>query len=106
MDEMDLAGILITDSEIWSTLPWLASFKLHRLRDRSLTCKGACCKNYLSRKIFGAPFRPQKKKKKKIGAPLFAMKITGQPHRKACKLNHGKFVVIFFQGPPYKGQKF
>ena len=35
--------------------------------------------------------------------PLFAMKITGQPHRKACKLNF--YWLIFFK-PPLQGQKF
>ena len=34
------------------------------------------------------------------------MKITGQPHREACKLNfNGKSVVIFFSGPPLRGSK-
>ena len=43
----------------------------------------------------GPLFRPQK-----IQGPLFAMKIMGQPHRKACKLYfHCKIFVIFFQGP-------
>ena len=48
------------------------------------TCKGGD----LMQKIFIAkifrppPFRPQKNQ-----GPLFAMKIMGQPHRKACKLN-------------------
>ena len=35
------------------------------------------------------------------GPPLFAMKITGQPHKKACKLNfYWKICGNFFQGPP------
>ena len=72
------------------------------IRDRSQTLvRGAWCKKYLSRKFFGAPFKP----KKKIQGPLFAMKITGQPHRKASKLTFtGKFVVIFFR-PPLQGSK-
>ena len=54
-------------------------------------------------KIFGAPLQTAKN----FRAPLFAMKITGQPHRKACKLNfYWKICGNFFQGPPYKGQKF
>ena len=35
------------------------------------------------------------------------MKITGQPHRKACKLNfYWKICSNFIQGPSFKGQKF
>ena len=53
----------------------------------------------LSWKIFGPPFRPQKI----IRAP-FAMKITGQAHRIACKLKfHWKFV--FFSPPPLQGSE-
>ena len=60
-------------------------------------------------KIFIAKnFRgPPSDGKKKIQAPLFAMKIMGQPHRKACKLNfQWKICGNFFQGPPYKDQQF
>ena len=31
--------------------------------------------------------------------PFFAMKITGQPHRKTCKLNFYWKICNFFQGP-------
>ena len=38
---------------------------------------------------------------KKFRPPLFAMKITGQPHRKACKLNfYWKICGIFFRPSP------
>ena len=48
------------------------------------TCKwGPDAKNIYRENFSGPPFRPQKN----VRAPLFAMKITGQPHRKACKLN-------------------
>ena len=48
-------------------------------------------------KIFGAP----SDRKKKFRAPLFAMKITGQPHRKACKLSfQWKICGNFFSGSP------
>ena len=49
------------------------------------TCKGGLMQKKIDyRENFsGPPFRPQKN----FRAPLFAMKITGQPHRKACKLN-------------------
>ena len=54
--------------------------------------------------FFGPPFRPKKNFRP---PPFFAMKITGQPHRKACKLNfQWKNCGNFFQAPPYKGQKF
>ena len=44
---------------------------------------------------------------KKFQGPLFAMKITGQLHRKACKLNfYWKICAIFFQGPLLLGQQF
>ena len=34
------------------------------------------------------------------------MKITGQPHRKACKLNfYWKFVIVFKLPPPLQGSK-
>ena len=47
-------------------------------------------------------FRPQQ-----IQPPpfFFSMKITDQPHRKACKLFFYWKILVFFQGPPYKGQK-
>ena len=59
-------------------------------------------------KIFIAKiFRgPPSDRKNISGPPLFAMKITGQPHRKACKLIfYWKICGNFFQGPPYKDQK-
>ena len=38
--------------------------------------------------------------------PLSAMKITGQPQRKACKLNfYWKICGNFFSGPPLQGSK-
>ena len=47
------------------------------------TCKGTWCKKKKYPKKFSEhPFRPQK-----ISGPFFAMKIMGQPHKKACKLN-------------------
>ena len=50
-------------------------------------------------KIFRTPFRPRK-----ISGPPFAMKIIGQPHRKACKLSfHWKIVGIFFSRAPLQG---
>ena len=65
---------------------------------------GTWCKKIFVPKIFWAhPFRPQKIS----GTPLFAMKITGQPRRKAYKLNfYWKICANFFQGPHYKSQKF
>ena len=42
---------------------------------------------------------------KKIQGPLFAMKIMGQPHRKACKLNFYWKICNFFQGPSLQGSK-
>ena len=59
-------------------------------------------KNYRE-KFSGPPFQTSKK----FRAPLFAMKITGQPHRKACKLNFPwKICGNFFQAPPLQGSKF
>ena len=58
-------------------------------------------------KIFIAKtFRGPPSDRKKIQTPFFAMKITGQPHRKACKRNFNGKSVVFFSGPPHKGQKF
>ena len=61
------------------------------IRDRSQTLVGEPDAKISIVKIFRAPpsarKKKKKKKKKKIRAPLFAMKITGQPHRKACRLN-------------------
>ena len=53
------------------------------VRDRSQTPVRGPDANIYRKKFSGPPFRPQKN----FRAPLFAMKITGQPHRKACKLN-------------------
>ena len=67
------------------------------------TCRGPDQKKKYRENFFGAPFhafRPQKKKKKNQ-PPYFAMKITGQPHRKHINsIFTGKFVVIFFRAPP------
>ena len=52
------------------------------------TCKGGLMQKIFIAKIVRPPFQTaKKKKKKKIRAPLFAMKITGQRRRKAYKLN-------------------
>ena len=48
-------------------------------------------------KIFIGKFFAPLRSKKIQGKPLLAMKITGQPHRKACKL--------IFSGPPLQGSK-
>ena len=65
------------------------------------TCKGGRDAKNIYRKHFSGP---PLQTAKKFQAPLFVMKITGQPHRKACKLNfNGKSVVIFFSGPPLQG---
>ena len=48
------------------------------------------------------PLRPHKIS----GLTLYAMKIMGQPHRKARKLNfHQKIDGHFFQGPLLQGSK-
>ena len=48
------------------------------------TCKGGLMqKKLIITKIFPGP----PSDRKKFQGSLFAMKITGQPHRKACKLN-------------------
>ena len=47
--------------------------------------RGVMQKNFIVKNFRAPPFTPQK-----ISAPpgpLCAMKITGEPHRKACKLN-------------------
>ena len=61
------------------------------------TCKGGPdAKKIVIAKFFGTPFQTSKN----FRASFFAMKITGQPHRKACKLNfYSKICGIFFQGP-------
>ena len=50
------------------------------------TCKGGLMQKIFIAKIVRPP-PPFRQKKKKIRAPLFAMKITGQRRRKAYKLN-------------------
>ena len=52
-------------------------------------------------KIFRGPLQTAKK----FRAPLFAMKITGQPHGKAYKLNFNGKSVVIFSGPPLQGSK-
>ena len=78
------------------------NFERKQFRGRSQALVRGPDAKFISRKIFEALFRPQK-----IQGPLFAMEITGQPHRKACKLN---FLLenlwYFFQGPPLQGHKF
>ena len=61
-------------------------------------------KKFLSQKFFVLPFQSSKN----FRAPLFAMKIMGQPHKKHVNsIFIEKFVVIFSgPGAPYKGQKF
>ena len=50
---------------------------------------------------------PSDLKKLQFPPSLFAMKVTGQSHRKACKLNfYWKIFGDFFQGPSYKSQEF
>ena len=45
-------------------------------------------------------FRGPRSDHKKISSPLFGIKITGQSHRKACKLNYyWKICGNFIQGP-------
>ena len=57
--------------------------KKKKIRDRSQTLVGGVMQKNVYRKNFsGPPIRPQKN----FRAPLFAMKITGQPQRKTCKL--------------------
>ena len=60
-------------------------------------CKGeAWCKKFLSQKFLPPPLQTSKN----FRASLFAMKITGQPCRKACKLNfHWKICGNFFKAP-------
>ena len=60
------------------------------VRDRSQTLvRGGLMQKIFTAKIFRSPpsHHKKKKKKKKNQGPLFAMKITGQQHRKARKLN-------------------
>ena len=61
------------------------------------TCKGSgLMQKIFITKIFRGPIQTAKN----FRAPLFAMKITGQPHRKACNsIFNGKSVIIFFRGP-------
>ena len=81
------------ESRLWNAVPTIldtCTCLLDMLRDRSQTLvRGDWCKKY--RENFSGPPSDRKKKKKKkkknSGPPFFAMKITGQPHRKACKLN-------------------
>ena len=66
------------------------------------------CKGGLMQKKIIKIFQPPQTSKNFHSPPLFAMKIMGQPHRKACKLNFywkicGNF---FFKASLYKGQKF
>ena len=76
-------------------------FPSSRVKDPSQTLvRGAWCKKKLFRQFFGAPFRPQKN----FRAPLFATKIMGQPHRRACKTqffleNFFHTMVNNFKGP-------
>ena len=93
----------------------------HHLGPFTNTCKGAGCKktknkqtnkqknknkNDISQKTSG-PLLQTSKMSGSLPPFFFAMKITGQSHRKACKLNFtGNFVVILFHGPLYKGQNF
>ena len=58
------------------------------------TLRGPDAKNFIM-KFFEGPLSDLKK----FQPPLFAMKITGQPHRKACNLNFYWKLCDFFQGP-------
>ena len=75
------------------------------MMDHSQTIvRGAWWKKKLLWKCFAPP--PPPSDHKKIQDPLFTMKITGQPHRKACKLNfYWKICGNFFSGPPLQGSK-
>ena len=74
------------------------------IRDHSQTLvrEGLMQKHFIAKIVQGPPSDPKNFRP----APFFAMKITGQPHSKACKLNFYSKICNFFQGPPYKGQKF
>ena len=97
-----LTWLLMINSWFMIELPGVFDSKLidYLLRDRSqITCRGWWCKQLYCKNLFVPnPFIPQK-----ISGPPFALKITGQPHRKACKLN---FYWIFFKGPLTRVKKF
>ena len=55
-------------------------------------------------KIFGAPLQTAKKFQ---APPFLSWKLQVNPIEKHVNsIFNGKSVVIFFQGPPYKGQQF
>ena len=59
---------------------------------------GAWCKKNVTAKMFWtSPFHTSKNFSLH---PLFAMKITGQPHRKVCKLSFYWKICVFFQALP------
>ena len=84
------------------TLSYFWSHFLLRDHSQSLVRRGPDAKRLYRKKNLPPP-----SDLKNLQAPppfFFAMKITGQPHRNASKLNfHWKICGIFFQGTPYKG---
>ena len=72
------------------------------LRDRPQTPvrRGLMQKENYRKNFSGFPFRP---KKIQCPPPLFAMKIMGQPHRKACQLNFHWKICGNYLRPPLQG---
>ena len=75
----------------------VVGIKCHRNHSQTLV-RGPDANKFYRKNFFGPPFRPQKIS----GPPLFAMKMMGQPHRKACKLYFNLDICILFSRPPYK----